>query len=103
MIEQEMTVASLSELDAALTLLPVGSLFRGQVRHYTRPDGRVSWPTSHTRKGCIHPELRKWSLYAQEPLTAYGGAVPSLHLVQALLQHYGWRSFYIDLTADPAV
>jgi hypothetical protein len=102
MIRQEISVASLGELDDALQQLPIGSLFRGQTRHYTR-DGRISWPTSQARKGCVPSELRKWSFYAQEALTVLGGAAPPIDLVQALLQHYGWRSFYIDLTADPAV
>src|SRR4051812_38514048 len=100
---ETVSISSLDELDAALQAVPVGSLFRGQVRHYTRPDGRVNWPTSHIRKGCIPSELRKWSFYAQEALTVFGGSDPPLDLVQALLQHYGWRSFYIDLTSNPAV
>jgi hypothetical protein len=97
------SITSLDELDSALRVIPAGSLFRGQVRHYVGPDGRVSWPTSHVRKGCIPPELRKWSFYAQEALVVAGVSEPAHDLVQALLQHYGWRSFYIDLTANPAV
>lgn len=98
-----LSISSLDELDAALQLIPAGSLFRGQVRHFTGPDGRVAWPTSHVRKGCIPSQLRKWSFYAREALVVLGASDPPLDLVQALLQHYGWRSFYIDLTASPAV
>src|SRR5271156_118490 len=50
--------------------------------------------------------MLKWIYYAKELLRRGGVDVeqPQVgHLVQGLLQHYGWRSFFVDLTASPAV
>ena len=48
----------------------------------------------------------KWAYYAKDILRVMSG-VPfeeiSIELSQALLQHYGWRSFYIDVTLNPVV
>jgi len=46
----------------------------------------------------------KWSRYASNVLDTYvPSAKKSLEYDQALLQHYGWRSFYADCSASPAV
>lgn len=85
-------------------------LFRGQCRHYTGSDGRVSMVSSFGRQGCIPPLMRKWTHYGFDILQTLSPAdshdslkEDSAALVQALLQHYGWRSFFLDLTASPAV
>lgn len=95
------SVESVSELRKIVSRLPNGLLYRGQTGHYLSPEGGVSMPSSQLRKGCVPSELRKWSFYAREAITAFsGGEGPGLELVQALLQHYGWRSFYVDLSAN---
>lgn len=83
-----------------------GYLFRGQTSHYADSSGDVSIPTSFSRHGCIPPLMFKWSHYSKEILRAYGGLdyhAVSMELSQAILQHYGWRSFYVDLTKSPHV
>ena len=76
-------------------------LYRGQTKHY----GGLNSPaimTSFDRHGCIPPKMMKWSYYAHGALKyALGHAVDSMEFVQAVLQHYGWRSFYLDLTSRP--
>lgn len=50
--------------------------------------------------------MLKWMFYTRELLRRGGVEVnrPDIdQLVQGLLQHYGWRSFYVDLTSDAAV
>ena len=46
----------------------------------------------------------KWCRYAANVLDVYlGPALSSLTFTQALLQHYGWRSFYVDCSTSAAV
>lgn len=76
------------------------SLFRGQTTHYAAGE-YPSISTSFQRKGCIPSEMAKWSRFAQGVLeNRLGVSGESLELSQAILQHFGWRSFYVDLTSD---
>ena len=78
-----------------------GLLFRGQDKHYVLPNGAVQLMPSQIRKGCVPPTLRKWTYYAMDALRVFTGDTTistDIELVQALLQHYGWRSFYLDVT-----
>lgn len=50
--------------------------------------------------------MQKWLYFARALIRAVSGAKyedVSDEFVQAILQHYGWRSFYIDLTKSLAV
>ena len=50
--------------------------------------------------------MLKWIHYADSVIRALqgpGAPAPSSDLSQAILQHYGWRSFYLDATSNPAV
>lgn len=80
-----------------------GYLFRGQTRHFEE-DGQISVATSFDRQGCIPSQMLKWSRYASNVLDVFV-KVPgkSLNYSQAILQHYGWRSFFVDCSASPAV
>src|SRR5688572_30167882 len=82
-------------------------LFRGQTGHYVRHDGSVSLPSSFARHGCIPTLMMKWTFFATDLLrlsgTATDGVAAPPEFVQALLQHYGWRSFFVDLTSSAAV
>jgi hypothetical protein len=54
-----------------------------------------------SRAGCIPQITRKWAYYANEilrPHPSRGTDFSGLEFSQALLQHYGWRSFFIDFT-----
>lgn len=77
-------------------------LFRGQTRHYGTAE-QPSATTSFDRHGCIPPEMLRWIRYADEVIGAFTGQYSSLVLNQAILQHYGFRSFYLDCSDQPAV
>lgn len=95
------TAKSAGDIEAFFDRFSTGFLFRGQTAFYLDGDGKVSIPTSFERHGCVPPTMLKWSRYASEMLRVFNGGhdhdLP-IEVPQALLQHYGWRSFYIDLT-----
>lgn len=48
----------------------------------------------------------KWTHYSKSLVRAFGGVnyhSQETGLSQAILQHYGWRSFFIDATKSPAI
>ncbi|WP_194578434.1 FRG domain-containing protein, partial [Vibrio anguillarum] len=48
----------------------------------------------------------KWTHYAKAMIRAFSGANYfdiDFEISQAILQHYGWRSFYVDLTKSPQI
>ena len=47
--------------------------------------------------------MLRWGRYADEVLRAFTGQHSNLALNQAILQHYGFRSFYLDCSDHPAV
>lgn len=100
---KQIAVTSTQELRRALAELDNQALFRGQVAYYEK-DGRPSVITSFDRRGCIPSQMLKWCRYADNVLDTYiSAAGTSLAFTQALLQHYGWRSFYVDCSASAAV
>jgi hypothetical protein len=96
-------VETVTELESALAKYGDDALFRGQTAHYGDPD-KPSVATSFDRRGCIPSQMLKWSRYATNVLDVFIRDYddPQAHN-QALLQHYGWRSFYIDCSSNPAV
>ena len=99
-------VSTLVELKSVLRAISEDVVYRGQTKHYTVAGGRVSMTTSFAREGCIPPLMMKWGQYAGSVMRALQGPdlpAPSLARTQAILQHYGWRSFYIDATNNPGV
>jgi hypothetical protein len=80
-------------------------LFRGQSEHYVLADGSPSLVSSFARMGCVPPLMLKWVFYTNELLRRSG--IPeekrTLSIEHAILQHYGWRSFFVDLTASQEV
>ncbi|HXZ00892.1 MAG TPA: FRG domain-containing protein [Stellaceae bacterium] len=100
---QEITVGTSGELQEILAGFGAGYLFRGQTAHFEH-QGYPSVVTSFDRKGCIPSAMLRWSHYADKVLEAWVGpkATPEV-FSQALLQHYGWRSFYVDCSASPGV
>ncbi|MCB9918600.1 MAG: hypothetical protein H6832_09370 [Planctomycetes bacterium] len=100
---QTIRIANSNELTEALARLASTHLFRGQVQHYEGKDGFDGFPTSFSRHGCVPSLMRKWNCYARDTLASYSSARKGdvdLAFSQAVLQHYGWRSFFVDLTAD---
>ncbi len=103
---ETLTIVTIEELRAAEQRFANGFLFRGQVKHFFNETGAPSFPTSFERKGCVPPLMQKWLYFARALIRAVSGAKYediSDEFVQAILQHYGWRSFYIDLTKSLAV
>ena len=100
---QTLLIDSVDELKKALDSLPRGCLFRGQVNHYSTKVG-PSVQTSFDREGCIPRQMLRWSRYADNVLNVFHPDLDAgIGFNQAILQHYGWQSFYIDCTSDPAV
>lgn len=87
-----------------------GCLFRGQAREYHGDNEEVIFKTSFSRKKC-HPEtMIKWTFYAERVFRRFfsemsdqGRREYSDMTYQAVLQHYGWRSFFVDASSNPAV
>lgn len=96
-------VKSLSELESLIAKFDGDFLFRGQLNHY----GEINKPSivaSFDRHICVPSETIKWMRYASKVLEGIvGDHVNDINYVQALLQHYGWRSFYVDCSSSPAV
>ncbi|AZC91348.1 hypothetical protein C4K29_5069 [Pseudomonas chlororaphis subsp. piscium] len=97
---------TLEELKVAIQRYGPGVLYRGQTQHYLGSNGLPSLSTSFQRQGCVPDLMIKWTYYAKRALQ---------HLVrgwketddtatnQAILQHYGFRSFFLDASGDPRV
>lgn len=104
---QEIVVSTFDALEAQLALYGSGFLFRGQTSHYIDPKTQfVSIRTSFNRHGCVPNLMFKWSHYSKAIVRAFGGGgyhEMSMEMSQAILQHYGWRSFFVDLTKSPSV
>lgn len=97
---------TVEELGACFDGLPPGVLFRGQTREYLRADGGPDIRTSFDRHGCIPSRMLKWWHYSRAILSTYVkgfDGLTDLATDQAILQHYGWRSFFLDATADASV
>jgi hypothetical protein len=100
---------TLEDLRETLSRVGPDALFRGQTRHFMRADGTPSLTTSFSRQGCVPELMIKWLYYACSILRRYvqGRTVdpdePDLATDQAILQHYGWRSFFLDATGDASV
>ncbi|MCQ3830188.1 hypothetical protein HXX02_12100 [Microbulbifer elongatus] len=99
-------INSVDELETHFSKYKSGYLFRGQVKHYVDSNGFTNIPTSFSRHGCIPDVMFKWTHYAKAMIRGFSGVDYfgiDLELSQAVLQHYGWRSFYVDLTKSTAV
>lgn len=103
---EEHRIGSIAELTAFLSGLTDDQVIRGQTSNYLAVDQLPDLTTSFTRHGCVPPLMLKWTYYASQVLRVLG-AVPTgtygIELDQAILQHYGWRSFFIDVTKSAPV
>jgi len=103
----KVVISTLGELEEQLAKYDNGDyIFRGQNNHYVDINGNVNIPSSFSRHGCIPPLMFKWSHYSRAIIRAFGGGnyhAISIEQSQAILQHYGWRSFFVDLTKKPSI
>lgn len=103
---QTFRCTTVDELRQVIEGLGPDAVFRGQAREYLAPDGSPSLSTEFSREGCIPLRMLKWQHYASRILEQFVlGRAPGYDLPtdQAILQHYGWRSFFLDATKDAAV
>lgn len=94
------------ELEEFFESLSPGVLFRGQTKEYLRADGGPDIRTSFDRHGCVPSRMLKWWHYSRAILSTYVkgfDGLTDLATDQAILQHYGWRSFFLDATTDSSV
>lgn len=100
---EKLIVNSRHELEEVISKFGKDILFRGQLNHY----GETNEPSiiaSFDRHSCVPSETMKWMRYASKVLEVLiGDHVNDFAYVQALLQHYGWRSFFVDCSSSPAV
>lgn len=97
---------SADELSAYFEGLGQTALYRGQTKEYLGANQLPKLSTSFSRKGCVPPQMLKWSYYAESLLRAFAKGFDGesdLATTQAILQHYGWQSFFIDTSSNPAV
>lgn len=103
---EEVEVKSIETLKSYFNEYEDGFIYRGQTGHYLDENSKTSIQTSFTRHGCIPPLMFKWSHYSKSLIRAFGGGNYhnlDMGLSQAILQHYGWRSFFIDATKSPRI
>lgn len=97
---------NLSELSDAIAALPPGLLFRGQTKEYLTSDGGPDLRSSIERHGCVPDRMLKWWQYSRFILGTFVKSfdmTSDLATDQAILQHYGWRSFFLDASSSPQV
>lgn len=103
---KEYHCSNLSELTEVLEGLAPGLLFRGQTREYLRKDGGPDLRSSIDRHGCVPHRMLKWWQYSRFILGTFiksFDAESDLATDQAILQHYGWRSFFLDASSSVRV
>jgi len=99
------TISEYQDLEAVLATFGPDALYRGQTNQYG-PDDAPIMNTSFSRVGCVPPQTLRWTHYARFILAALldrDASDVTLEFSQAILQHYGWRSFYLDASSEPSV
>lgn len=97
---------TIKELRAVIEHFGPDVLYRGQAQHYLGSDGFPSLSTSFQRHGCVPDLMIKWTYYAKRALQSLVRGwreTGDTATDQAILQHYGFRSFFLDASGDPRV
>lgn len=105
---KSISVSTVDELRQVLEGLGEGYLFRGQHKSYLTLKGEQSLKPSFWvnggRSGCIPTVRHRWSSYAGFIIYGLlGHSDFDSDLCEAILQHYGWKSFFLDATASSHV
>lgn len=106
-----MYIKNLKELQDKVNSYNSDFLFRGQTKNYSNEKYQNSFLTSFERQPCVPSFHIKWNYYCYNILKwlsiqnffSYEEDDDIEKYVQALLQHYGWRSNFIDLSSNIAV
>lgn len=75
-------------------------VFRGQVKDYPLV------PSMYRGRGgfgCIPKLTTNWGVCAKRLIARFKKTVSSQIEIEAIMQHYGYRSFFVDVTFDPEV
>lgn len=86
-------------------------IFRGQTKNYSTEEFQYSFQTSFDRVECIPSISFRWTYYCNNVMKSLiqmrlvDDIVDSKRseYVEALMQHYGWRSRFIDLSSKSIV
>ncbi len=103
---KEYHCSKLAELTEFLEGLAPGLLFLGQTQEYLRDDGGPDLRSSIDRHGCVPDRMLKWWQYSRFILGTFiksFDAESDLETDQAILQHYDWRSFFLDASSSVRV
>lgn len=93
-------------LEAAIAEAGPDAMYRGQCKHWPPTGGSTSLVTSFSRSPCVPDLMIRWSHYAKRMLRRHVQGWEDrkdFATDQAILQHYGWRSFFLDATGDARV
>jgi hypothetical protein len=94
-----------NQLAAILAKHSGEALYRGQLVDYGS-ETATGMRTSFNRHGCSPAMMVTWEHYAEfvlRHLLPDPNVIEGIELPQAVLQHYGWRSFFLDASTSPAV
>jgi len=104
---QEISITTIDELVRFFDSLEGEYVFRGQSKHYTvdkEPSLKPSFWTNGGPSGCNMPLRHRWSHYSNFIIYAILGHHNfDDSLPEAILQHYGWQSFFLDISSSPQV
>jgi len=78
-------------------------IFRGQVKDYPLVPSIRRGKGKTPSAGCIPWLTANWSMCAERLVSKFKKSEATAIETQAVLQHYGYRSFFIDVTSDPEV
>jgi hypothetical protein len=80
-------------------------LFRGQVQDRPLVPSmlRGDSGTSRHASGCVPWLTAQWDVCARRLISNFRDSQPDFVETQAVMQHYGYRSFFVDVTAIPEV
>jgi len=79
---------------------PERLVFRGQVKDCPLV------PTMYRGKrgiACIPELTANWGVCSERLISQFKKTVPALIETEAIMQHYGYRSFFVDVTSDPRI
>ncbi|HAW2200185.1 TPA: FRG domain-containing protein [Escherichia coli] len=101
---EQFEVHNLDELNAIISQFDENVLYRGQNSIYGSFEEPAVKASFDRDECCDQSKMIKWIHYAESVLgSLVGDNADDDNFVQALLQHYGWRSFFVDCSTSPAV
>jgi hypothetical protein len=78
-------------------------VFRGQIEDESLIPSIRRGKGSSPSPGCIPWLTANWSICAKRLVSKFKNSIPTDIEEQAVMQHYGYRSFFVDVTSNPKV